>query len=133
MKVSTKGNKKLTALLEGINGDLELQQLWEAANINAVRRLGMSDHGPVHIQIVANGCVKILRLLVAAGVETSGVSEHGLTNEDAEVIVVLAACLHDIGMAVHRDNHENISLMLGYPKARQLLAGLYDEPNLTTL
>ncbi|MCH8094139.1 MAG: HD domain-containing protein [Chloroflexi bacterium] len=133
MKVSTKGNKKLTALLEGINGDLELQQLWEAANINAVRRLGMSDHGPVHIQIVANGCVKILRLLVAAGVETSGVSEHGLTNEDAEVIVVLAACLHDIGMAVHRDNHENISLMLGYPKARQLLAGLYDEPNLTTV
>ena len=133
MKVSTKGNKKLTALLEGINGDLELQQLWEAANINAVRRLGMSDHGPVHIQIVANGCVKILRLLVAAGVETSGVSEHGLTNEDAEVIVVLAACLHDIGMAVHRDNHENFSLMLGYPKARQLLAGLYDEPNLTTV
>ncbi|MCH7567747.1 MAG: HD domain-containing protein [Nitrospirae bacterium] len=133
MKVSTKGNKKLTALLEGINGDLELQQFWEAANINAVRRLGMSDHGPVHIQIVANGCVKILRLLVAAGVETSGVSEHGLTNEDAEVIVVLAACLHDIGMAVHRDNHENISLMLGYPKARQLLAGLYDEPNLTTV
>ena len=54
MKVSTKGNKKLAALLEGINGDLELQQLWEAANINAVRRLGMSDHGPVHIQIVAN-------------------------------------------------------------------------------
>ena len=133
MKVSTKGNKKLTALVEGINGDLELQQFWEAANINAVRRLVMSDHGPVHLQIVANGCVKILRLLVAAGVETSGVSEHGLTNEEAEVSVVLAACLHDIGMAVHRDNHENISLMLGYPKARQLLAGLYDEPNLTTV
>ncbi|MCH8094558.1 MAG: HD domain-containing protein [Chloroflexi bacterium] len=133
MKVSTKGNKKLAALLEGINGDLELQQLWEVANINAVRRLGMSDHGPVHIQIVANGCVKILRLLLEAGVETSAVSEHGLTNEDAEVIVVLAACLHDIGMAVHRDNHENFSLMLGYPKARQLLAGLYDEPNLTTV
>ncbi|MFV1859394.1 MAG: HD domain-containing protein [Anaerolineales bacterium] len=133
MKVSTKGNKKLVALLVEINGDEELQQLWEAANINAVRRLGMSDHGPVHIQIVANGCVKILRLLVAAGVQPSAVSEHGLTVEDAEVLVVLAACLHDVGMAVHRDNHENISLLLGYPKARQLLADLYEEPNLTTI
>ena len=89
MKVSTKGNKKLAALLEEINGDAELQQLWEAANINAVRRLGMSDHGPTHIQIVANACVKILRLLVAADVQPSMVSEHGLTNEDAEVVVVL--------------------------------------------
>ena len=133
MKVSTKGNKKLVSLLEEINGDAELLQLWEAANINAVRRLGMSDHGPTHIQIVANACVKILRLLVAADVQPSMVSEHGLTNEDSEVVVVLAASLHDIGMSVHRANHENISLILGYPKSRQLLANLYDEPNLTTI
>ncbi len=133
MKVSIKGNKKLAALLAAVNEDEELQQLWEAANINAVRRLGMSDHGPVHIQIVANACVKILRLLVAAGVQPSAVSEHGMTEEDAEVLVVLAAFLHDVGMAVHRDNHENISLILSYPKARQLLANLYDEPNLTTI
>lgn len=133
MKVSTKGNQKLKALLAAINADVELQQLWEAANINAVRRLGMSDHGPVHIQIVANGCVKILRLLVEAGVEPSTVTEHGLTEDDAEVLVVLAASLHDVGMAVHRDNHENFSLILGYPKARELLATLYDDPTLTTM
>ena len=133
MKVSTKGNKKLKALLEEINGDAELQQLWEMANNNAVKRLGMSDHGPVHIQIVANACVRILRLLVAAEVQPSAVSEHELTNDDAEVVVVLAASLHDVGMAVHRDNHENFSLMLGYPKSRQLLAKLYDEPTLTTI
>lgn len=133
MKVSTKGNTKLTALLESINADAELLQLWESANSNAVRRLGMSDHGPVHIQIVANACVKILRLLVEAGVEPSIVSEHGLTNEDAELVVVLAACLHDVGMAVHRDNHENYSLILGYPKARQLLGPQYNEPELTVM
>lgn len=133
MKVSTKGNKKLSALLTEINNDAELLQMWEAANINAVRRLGMSDHGPVHIQIVANACVKILRLLVAEDVQPGAVSEHGLTYEDAEVVVVLAACLHDVGMSVHRNNHENISLILGYPKARQLLASLYDEPELTTI
>lgn len=133
LKVSTKGNKKLAKLLEEVNQDQELQQFWEAANINAVRRLGMSDHGPVHIQIVANACVKILRLLVAADVHPSLVSDHGMTDDDAEVVVVLAALLHDIGMAVHRDNHETISLILGYPKARQLLTKIYEEPVLTTL
>ncbi|NIN68238.1 MAG: phosphohydrolase, partial [Anaerolineae bacterium] len=63
LKVSTKGNRKLEALLVQVNQDAELQQLWACANTNAVTRLGMSDHGPVHIQIVANACVKILRLL----------------------------------------------------------------------
>jgi metal-dependent HD superfamily phosphatase/phosphodiesterase len=133
LKVSTKGNKKLETLLAAVNADRELLQLWETANVNAVRRLGMSDHGPVHIQIVANGCVKILRLLVAAGVEPSIQADHGMTAEDAEVLVVLAACLHDVGMAVHRDNHESFSLILGYIKARQLLLGQYDEPGLTTM
>ncbi len=131
MKVSTKGNKKLIALLEAVNRDQELQQFWEAANVNAVRRLGMSDHGPVHIQIVANACVRILRLLVAADVRPSMVSDHGMTDEDAEVVVALSAFLHDIGMAAHRDNHENISLILGYPKARELLTQIYEEPALT--
>ncbi len=133
MKVSTKGNQRLRTLLEAINADQELAQLWESANNNAVRRLGMSDHGPVHIQIVANACVRILRLLVEAGVQPGIVLDHGLTVEDAEVVVVTAACLHDIGMAVHRDNHETYSLILGYPKARQLLGLLYQEPILTTV
>jgi len=133
LKVSTKGNLQLRTLLEAINQDQELAQLWEAANNNAVRRLGMSDHGPVHIQIVANACVKILRLLVEAGVQPGIVLDHGLTAQDAEVVVVTAACLHDIGMAVHRDNHESYSLILGYPKARQLLGHLYQDPVLTTV
>lgn len=133
MKVSTKGNEKLEALLLAVNEDHELQQFWETANVNAVRRLGMSDHGPVHIQIVANGAVRILRLLIEAGVQPSIVADHGLSEQDAEVLVVLAACLHDVGMAVHRDNHEHYSLILGYPKARDLLARLYEEPALTTM
>jgi metal-dependent HD superfamily phosphatase/phosphodiesterase len=133
LKVSTKKNAKLVALLEAVNADLELQQLWAVANVNAMERLGMSDHGGVHIQIVANACVKILRLLVEAGVDPSVVSDHGLTSNDAEVVVVLAACLHDVGMSVHRDHHETYSLIIAYPKARQLLATLYDEPELTTM
>jgi metal-dependent HD superfamily phosphatase/phosphodiesterase len=132
-KVSTQGNHRLESLLKNINADAELSALWECANLNATERAGISDHGPVHIQIVANACVKLLRLLRDAGVSPSIVRDHGLTYEDAEVTVVLAACLHDIGIAVHRDNHESYSLILAYPKARQLLSGLYDEPDLTKI
>jgi hypothetical protein len=132
-EVPTRHNQNLRQLVERINADLELLQLWKCANVNAVDRSGISDHGEVHIRIVANAALRILRLLVDAGLEPSAVTHHGLTTNDAEVIVVLAACLHDLGIAVHRDDHERHSIALGYPKARQLLSGLYDEPTLTTI
>ena len=126
-------NTQLQRLLEIINADQELHQLWKCANINAVDRSGISDHGEVHIRIVANAALRILRLLAEAGIEPSVVTHYSLAVEDAEVIVVLAACLHDLGIAVHRDEHENYSLILGYPKARQLLSALYEEPVLTAV
>jgi len=46
---------------------------------------------------------------------------------------VLAACLHDLGIAIHRDEHERFSLIMAYPKSRQLLGGIYEEPALTTI
>jgi hypothetical protein len=133
INVNSKGNQKIERLMKLANADAELMQWWKCANVNAMDRLGMNDHGPVHIQIVANACLKILRLLVDADVEPSVATDHGLLVEDAEVIVVLAACLHDVGMAVHREDHERFSLFLGYPKARQLLTELYEDPALTIM
>ena len=129
--VPAKDNKKLATLLERINADRELLQLWKCANINAVDRSGISDHGEVHIRIVANAALKILRLLVQGGVAPSIEKHYGMTAHDAEVVVVLAACLHDLGISVHRDDHEKYSLWLAYPKCRQLLEGIYEEPQRT--
>jgi metal-dependent HD superfamily phosphatase/phosphodiesterase len=36
-------------------------------------------------------------------------------------------------MAVHREGHEDTSLFLAEPKVRELLDGLYDEPELTVI
>lgn len=130
-EIPTRHNQKLRTLVERINQDAELWQLWRSANINAIDRLGLSDHGEVHIRIVANAALKLLRLLVEADVKPGVVVNHNLTNEDAEVVVTLGACLHDIGIAVHRDEHEMFSVALGYPKARHLLQGIYQEPELT--
>ena len=104
-----------------------MQSLWDCINTNAVRRLGLSDHGRVHFAIVANIGLKILRNLVEAGVEPSVVSDHKLTNDDAEVIVFLGSVLHDLGMVAHRENHQIFSVSLAAQIIPGLLSGIYNE------
>lgn len=133
LRVPTRHNVRLQTLMDAVNADAELAQLYKCANINAVDRGGMNDHGEVHIQIVANAALRLLRLLLDAGIKPSVVANYGLETADAELVVVLAACLHDIGIAIHRHDHEQHSLTLAYPKARQLLTPLYVEPTLTIL
>jgi metal-dependent HD superfamily phosphatase/phosphodiesterase len=128
-----RGNPKVRALIERVNADDDLYALWLAANVNAVERLGMTDHGPVHVKIVMNIADKLLRLLTEHGVQPSVVTNYQMTVEDAEVVVVMAALLHDVGMSVHRVDHEAFSLFIAQEKARELLAGLFDKPKATIL
>ena len=62
--VPDRGNAKLRRLIERANADDELYALWIAANVTAIDRLGMTDHGPVHVKIVMNLAVRMLRLLM---------------------------------------------------------------------
>jgi metal-dependent HD superfamily phosphatase/phosphodiesterase len=133
INIPARHNEKLARAMEHVNADRSLHAMWRCANINAVDRLGMSDHGPVHVRIVANIALKLLRLIVQAGHTPSVVKDHGLEPHDAEVITVLAALLHDIGMSIHRDDHERFSLMLAPGKLRELLDGVYAEPYLTVI
>ena len=133
INVPTRGNRKLQTLVERANGDDQLKAWWHVANVNATVRLEINDHSWVHIQIVANIALRLLRLLTKHGVEPSLVRDYGLAKEDAEVAVTLGALLHCIGMAVHREGHEDFSLFLAEPKARELLDGLYGEPEVTVI
>jgi len=126
-------NPKLQEAVARINAHKELQALWRVVNVTAVDRLHMSDHGPVHVQIIANIALKLLRLLIERGVQPSVVSDYGLQNEEAEIVVVLASLLHDIGMSIHRDDHERYSLFLAAPLIKELLTGLYEAPVRTVL
>jgi metal-dependent HD superfamily phosphatase/phosphodiesterase len=101
--------------------------------VNAVKRLEINDHSWVHIQIVANIALKLLRQLTKHGVEPAMVRDYGMTRDDAELVVVLAALLHCVGMAIHREGHEDWSLFLAEPKMRELLEGVYEEPELTVV
>lgn len=123
--VPARHNPRLQTLVERLNADDELRQLWRCANVTAVERLGLSDHGETHIRIVANAGLRLLRLLMDSGHPASLVSDHGLSREDAEVVVVLAAALHDVGLVVHYERHSEFGLALAQEKARSLLTGLY--------
>jgi hypothetical protein len=133
LNVPGRGNPKLGRLIERVNADDDLYALWLAANVNAVERLGMTDHGPVHVKIVMNIADKLFRLLTDHGVEPGVVRNYGLSRDDAEVVVIVAALLHDVGMSIHRSDHEAYSLFLAAPKIRELLLDLYDGPTATIL
>jgi metal-dependent HD superfamily phosphatase/phosphodiesterase len=133
IRVPARHNPRLQQVIDRVNADVELYTLWQVININAVQRLGMSDHGPVHVQIVTNIALKLLRLLGERGVQPNIVADHNLSLEDAEVVVVLASLLHDLGMSIHRMDHEQYSLFLARPKIGELLDGLYEVPTRTVL
>jgi metal-dependent HD superfamily phosphatase/phosphodiesterase len=133
INVPVRGNRKLRTIVERVNADAQLKAWWHVANVNAVARLEINDHSWVHIQIVANIALKLLRQLAKHGVEGAMVTDYRLERGDAEVVVTLAALTHCVGMAVHRDGHEDFSLFLAEPKVRELLDGLYGEPELTVI
>jgi metal-dependent HD superfamily phosphatase/phosphodiesterase len=133
LRVPARGNRQLRRVLERVNDDAQLKAWWHVSNVNAVLRLQINDHSWVHVQIVSNIALKLLRLLVKHGVQPSAQRDYRLSADDSEVIVVLAALLHDVGMSIHRRDHEDWSLFLAEPKMRELLAGLYEEPELTVV
>jgi uncharacterized protein len=133
VNLPVRGNRKLRRLMERVAQDKQLKGWWHVSNVNAVVRMEINDHSWVHIQIVANIALKILRQLFKHGVEPSAVRDFGLERDDAEVIVALAALLHCVGMSVHRHGHEDFSLFLAEPKMRELLDGIYEEPELTVV
>lgn len=126
-------NNTLKRVVERIDGSTELAMLWTASNITAIDRMRINDHGPVHIRIMTNIALKLLRLLIDRGISPSVVVDHKLTSEDAEVIVVLSSVLHDIGHVIHRRDHEALSVILAAPLVDQLLAGIYDERTATII
>jgi uncharacterized protein len=133
INVPPRANRKLRTLIERVNEDRQLKGWWHVANVNAVLRMEINDHSWVHIQIVTNIALKLLRQLTKHGVETAMIKDYGMTSDEAEVVVGLGALLHCVGMAVHRDGHEDYSLFLAEPKARELLEGLYEEPDKTVI
>ena len=133
IRVPVRANRKLRTVIDRVNKDDQVKAWWHVANVNAVARMEINDHSWVHIQIVTNIALKLLRQLTKHGIEPAMVVDYGMTRDDAEVVVALTALTHCVGMSVHRHGHEDFSLFLSEPKLRELLEGIYEEPDLTVV
>ncbi len=112
IRVPSQPNSLLAKALAVINEDVEIKTLWRITNVNAIDRLQMTDHGPVHFQIVANIATRLARILVKNQVEMSIVKNYELSNDHAELVILLASLFHDLGMSISREGHEGYSLFL---------------------
>lgn len=121
INVPENGNLLLEKAVKNINDNQEISTLWKIININAIDRLGMTDHGRVHFQIVANISIRIVRMLVAKDIEMSITKNYNLSSNYAELVVFLASVLHDLGMTISRQDHETYSLFLSNNLLHQII------------
>jgi metal-dependent HD superfamily phosphatase/phosphodiesterase len=71
--------------------------------------------------------------LIEAGIQPNCVTEHGMAEDDATVVVLLGLALHDVGMSIHRDHHELLSVPIALDWLRRNLPPIYHEPQLTVI
>jgi metal-dependent HD superfamily phosphatase/phosphodiesterase len=126
-KIPFNNNKKLEEIFNRVIDDVELQTIWKCSNITAINRSGLTDHGPVHIAIVANSALRLFRLLKEAKIESNLEKDYKLSYEDAEVVVFLGAIMHDLGMSIHRTNHQEYSISIAINILNRILEGIYND------
>jgi len=118
---------KLCTIVTSLLNDPLVASIQNYANVVSIQRLGYNDHGPVHARIVALNSLRLLDLLNEGGVPPSVVSEEVATYEDSQVAVFLGAFLHDLGMAVTRDDHERHSMQMAGHILDNHLKKIYDD------
>lgn len=101
--------------------DEEIKAIHDYANTVSITRLGLNDHGPVHMKTVCHNALKMLRIMHEAGVQTSLEQESSGTFSDSVSAVCVAALLHDAGMTIARKRHELYSGILTYHKIWEIL------------
>ena len=112
-------------LLELLINDAEVQQMQEYANTVSIIRLGFNDHGPVHMRQVCFNAIKMITLLKEGGILGSLEQDHVGTSDDSLSAVILSSFLHDLGMAIGREDHELLSSSLALPIITRLLDEIY--------
>ncbi|MCU0859388.1 MAG: phosphohydrolase [Thermoplasmata archaeon] len=119
---------KALKMFQMLQTDPEVDALLNMANFIAVRKLGYNDHGPIHARIVAANGVRLLRIILDSGtVDVDCIKGLGMTEDDAHLIVVAGCMLHDIGNAIHRNQHEISSIICAKGVLDRMLPEIYND------
>lgn len=122
-----KNNPVCLQLVNYLFADDELQEMQDYANNVSIRRLGFNDHGPVHMRQVVGNAIKMLNILHDSGIKTSLEQEEVGTFEDSMCAVILAGLMHDLGMAIGRQAHEEMSVLLAKPIIERALLHVFPD------
>ena len=122
-----KNNPVCLQLVNYLFADDELQEMQDYANNVSIRRLGFNDHGPVHMRQVVGNAIKMLNILHDSGIKTSLEQEEVGTFEDSMCAVILAGLMHDLGMSIGRQAHEEMSVLLAKPIIERALMHVFPD------
>jgi len=111
---------------------------WDMSDYIAVTKMRFNAHGDIHAKIVTANALKMLDLLLEAGVRPDIVNASQETSEsgnlvesgdedDAHLIILLSGLLHDIGNQVNRSNHNLHSEILARPILDKILSAIYPD------
>ncbi|RLE93515.1 MAG: phosphohydrolase [Thermoprotei archaeon] len=127
IEISLKKYPKAYKLWCLLKEDAEVNACWDMADYIAVAKLGYNDHGEVHAKIVAANALKMLDLLLSAGILPDIMKEKAGDEDDAHLVVMAGGLLHDIGNQVHRKDHPLHSVYLAISILNRLLPLIYND------
>jgi len=116
-----KGYERARRVFDRIVGDEEIMRLIDHANTVAILRWGYNDHGIVHALITTRNALKMALLLHDRGVKMNCESEMEAKFEEGLIAIIAASMLHDLGNMAVREEHELISALFAYERARELI------------
>lgn len=127
MEGQTSGDDLPIRLWYNLRNNQEIAAIQDYANMVSIGRLGLNDHGPVHMKTVCCNALKMLSILHTAGIQTSLEKENIGTFADSVTAVMLASLLHDSVMTIGRKGHELYSGIISYSIIEKVLSQLLPE------
>jgi len=121
-----------------LRNDPFMSAQWDMSDYIAVTKMGYNAHGDIHAKVVTANALKMIDLLLEAGVQPDIVEASQETSEsgnpvesgdldDAHLIILLSGLLHDIGNQVNRSNHNLHSEILAIPILDKVLTPIYPD------
>jgi len=119
-------NTRALEMYQYLTGSPKVQSYLRSANRMAVSRLGYTDHGPIHAEVATWNALRTFDILDET-FQPNVVAEEIGDIDDARLVVLASTYLHDIGMVVHRNEHNQASIQLAGPILEDKLMDIYND------
>ncbi len=114
-------------------GDPRMIAHWGMSNYLTVGKLNYNDHGPIHARVTAAYAMQLIRYLHAADVQLDVINSNTGDIDDACLVTLTAALMHDVGNSLHRTSHEAMGVIMAQPILNELLTPIYEDLEQRTL